>query len=68
MSTVSRTKRIADIMTPEAAAAALEISIATLWRWRNQGTLHAKRVLGRTVFLRSNIEAVLLKRRQMVAG
>lgn len=68
MSTVSRTKRIADIMTPEQTAAALDISIATLWRWVKAGTLSSKRVLGRTVFLRSNIEAVQRKRRQMAAG
>ena len=68
MSTVSRTKRIADIMTPEQAAAALEISIATLWRLRNRGELIARRVLGRTVFLKSNVEAVANRRRQLAAG
>lgn len=68
MSTVSRTKRIADIMTPEQTAAALDISIATLWRWVKAGTLSPKHVLGRTVFLRSSIEAVQRKRRQLAAG
>jgi excisionase family DNA binding protein len=68
MTSVSRTKRIADIMTPEEAAAMLGISLATLWRWRNQGTLTAKHVLGRTVFMRTNVESVLRKRRQMAAG
>ncbi len=68
MSTVSRTKRIADILTPEQSAAALDISIATLWRWVKAGTLTPKRVLGRTVFLKSNVEAVVNKRRQLAAG
>jgi predicted site-specific integrase-resolvase len=67
MSTVSRTKRIADFMTAEQTAAYLDISIATLWRWRNQGVLTGKRVLGRTVFERSEVETAR-KRRQMAAG
>lgn len=68
MSTVSRTKRIADCMTAEQAAAYLDISVATLWRWRNQGVLTGRRVLGRTVFDRAEVEATLRKRRQMAAG
>jgi predicted site-specific integrase-resolvase len=68
MSTVSRTKRISDIMTAEQTAALLGISIATLWRWRNQGILTAKRVLGRTVFDRSAVEAEARRRRAMAAG
>jgi len=68
MTTVSLTKRLSDIMTPAQTAAALDISLATLWRWRNLGTLTAKRVLGRTVFLRTEVETVARKRRQMAAG
>lgn len=68
MTTVSRTKRISDILTPEQAASTLGISLATLWRWRNSGVLTARRALGRTVFLRSEVEAALRKRRQMAAG
>lgn len=68
MTTVSRTKRIADILTPEQTAAALDISIATLWRWVKAGTLAPKRVLGRTVFLKTNIDSLVLKRRQLAAG
>jgi predicted site-specific integrase-resolvase len=68
MTTVSRTKRIADILTPEQSAAALDISIATLWRWVKAGTLVPKRVFGRTVFLKSNVEAVANRRRQLAAG
>lgn len=68
MSTVSRTKRIADILTPEQSAAALDISIATLWRWVKAGTLAPKRVLGRTVFMKTNVDALAHKRRQLAAG
>lgn len=68
MRTVSRTRRINELLTAEQAATMLGISIATLWRWRNQGTLTAKRVLGRTVFLRTQVEATLRKRQQMAAG
>ena len=68
MSTVSRTKRIADILTPEQTAATLDISIATLWRWVKNGTLAPKRVFGRTVFMKSNIETLAQKRRQLAAG
>lgn len=69
MSTVSRMKRINDILTAEQAASMLGISIATLWRWRNQKLLAARRVLGRTVFLRTDVEATLRKRqRQLAAG
>jgi predicted site-specific integrase-resolvase len=55
-------------MTAEQAAAFLDISVATLWRWRNQGTLTGKRVLGRTVFDRAEVETALRRRRQMAAG
>lgn len=69
MSTVSRMKRINDILTAEQAATMLSISVATLWRWRNQKLLASRRVLGRTVFLRSDVEATLRKRqRQLAAG
>lgn len=68
MTTVSRTKRIADIMTPEQAAATLGVSLATLWRMRARGDLTAKYVLGRTVFMKSNVEAALRKRQQLAAG
>jgi excisionase family DNA binding protein len=68
MTTVSRTKRIADIMTPEQAAAALGVSLATLWRMRGRGELTAWHVLGRTVFMKTNVEAALRKRQQMAAG
>lgn len=68
MSTVSRTKRIADILTPEQSAAALDISIATLWRWVKAGTLAPKRVLGRTVFMKTSVDTLAQKRRQLAAG
>jgi excisionase family DNA binding protein len=68
MSTVSRTKRIHDLMTAEQAATLLDVSVATIWRWRNNGVLTGKRVLGRTVFERAEVELALRKRRQMAAG
>lgn len=68
MTTVSRTKRIADILTPEQSAAALDISIATLWRWVKAGTLAPKRVLGRTVFMKTSVDTLAQKRRQLAAG
>jgi excisionase family DNA binding protein len=68
VSTMSRTQRIIDLMTAEQAATYLDVSVATIWRWRNQGTLTGKRVLGRTVFARSEVETALRKRRQMAAG
>ena len=68
LSITSRTKRISDLMTVEQAATFLAISVATVWRWRNQGVLTAKRVLGRTVFDRSEVEAVSRKQRAMAAG
>ena len=67
MSPVSRTKRINEFLTAAEAAAALGISVATLWRWRSDGTLIAKQLFGRTVFERSHIEAVR-KRRLLAAG
>lgn len=68
MTSVSRTKRIADILTPEQTAATLDISIATLWRWVKAGTLTPRRVLGRTVFMKTSIDTLVQKRRQAAAG
>lgn len=68
MTTVSRTKRIADILTPEQTASALGISIATLWRWVKTGTLTPKRIFGRTVFMKSSIDTLAQRRRQLAAG
>jgi excisionase family DNA binding protein len=68
MSPVCRTKRISDLLTVEQAATFLDVSVATIWRWRSSGALTGKRVLGRTVFERSEVEAALRKRRQMAAG
>jgi predicted site-specific integrase-resolvase len=68
MSSVSRTKRISDLMTAEQVATALDVSVATVWRWRSQGALTGRRVLGRTVFDRSAVEVTLRKRRLMAAG
>ena len=68
MRQTSRTKRISDLMTAEQAATMLNVSVATIWRWRNLNLLHAKRALGRTVFERSEVEAVLRKQRQVAAG
>lgn len=50
------------VMTVEQAATAAKVSVATIWRWRNQGLITSERVLGRTVFARSAIEAALRKR------
>ncbi len=68
MSTVSRMRRIADILTPEQTATALDISMATLWRWVKAGTLAPKRVLGRTVFMKTSVDTLAHKRRQLAAG
>ena len=65
---VSRTKNIDNLMTAEQVATLLDVSVATIWRWRNQGVLTGKRVLGRTVFDRLEVETELRKRRQMAAG
>ena len=67
MSPVRRTKRIDQILTAAEAAAALGISVATLWRMRSSGVLTSQRVLGRTVFDRTQVEAVR-KRRNVAAG
>lgn len=65
---VSRTKNIDNLMTVEQAATMLDVSVATIWRYRSQGVLTGKRVLGRTVFDRAEVETALRKRRQMAAG
>jgi excisionase family DNA binding protein len=54
--------RIDDLLTVEQAARRLQISVATLWRWKAQGDLVAISVLGRTVFDRAQIEALVRKR------
>ena len=68
MSSVSRTKRISDLLTAEQAATFLDVSVATIWRWRSSGMLTGKRVLGRTVFERAEVAAALRKRQQLAAG
>jgi len=68
MRQVSRTKMIGELLTPEQAAATLGVSVATLWRWRGQKLLKSRRALGRTVFDRSEIDAVLRKRRMSAAA
>jgi len=64
----TRRTNIDNLLTAEKAAALLDVSVATIWRMRSQGTLTGRRVLGRTVFDRSEVESVLRKRRQMAAG
>ncbi len=67
MSPVRRTKRINEFLTAAEAAAALGISVATLWRWRGRKVLTGHELLGRTVFERVQVEAVR-KRRAVAAG
>lgn len=50
------------VMTVEQAAIAAAVSVATIWRWRNQGIIKGHRILGRTVFDRTEVEAVLRNR------
>lgn len=50
------------IMTVEEAALAAKVSVATIWRWRNEGRIQSERLLGRTVFRRSEVEAALERR------
>jgi excisionase family DNA binding protein len=57
-----RDNDLAQMMTVEQAAVAANVSVATIWRWRNQGVLRGRRVLGRTVFDRAEVEAVAQKR------
>lgn len=66
MRSASLTPRISDLLTAEQAASTLGISVATLWRWRTQGILEGRRVLGRTVFARNEVDALL--KRRMAAG
>jgi predicted DNA-binding transcriptional regulator AlpA len=68
MRSASRTKTLGELLTAEQAASTLGVSVATLWRWRGQGLLRGKRALGRTVFDRSEVEAVLRRRRASAAG
>ncbi|MEX2717498.1 MAG: helix-turn-helix domain-containing protein [Candidatus Sigynarchaeota archaeon] len=68
MRTVSRARRINDILTAEQTASMLGISIATLWRWRNRRRLRSQRLFGRTVFLRTDVEAAMKRQRQLAAG
>jgi len=65
---VSRTKNIDNLMTVEQVAMTLAVSVATVWRLTNQGILTRRRVLGRTVFDRSKVEAVQRQRRQAAAA
>jgi len=58
----ARQDDLAQLMTAEQAAVAAEVSVATIWRWRNRGALQSRRVLGRTVFQRSEVEALRQKR------
>lgn len=50
------------VMTVEQVALAANVSVATIWRWRTQGVIKGQRMLGRTVFDRSEVEAVLRDR------
>jgi predicted DNA-binding transcriptional regulator AlpA len=65
---ISRTKNIDNLMTAEQVATALAVSVATVWRMRSEGLLTGRRVLGRTVFDRFEVEATQRKRRQAAAG
>ncbi len=56
------------LLTAEQAASMLGISTPTLWRWRTAGVLTGHRVLGRTVFDRAEVEAVLRKRQRALAA
>lgn len=60
-------KRIGDLLTVEQAANTLGISVATVWRWRAQGELATQHVLGRTVFARTEVEALAKRRRRAAA-
>jgi predicted DNA-binding transcriptional regulator AlpA len=61
-STVAGVVDLTPVMTVEQAALAANVSVATIWRWRNQGVIKGQRMLGRTVFDRSEVEAVLRNR------
>jgi len=65
---ISRTKNLDNLMTAEQAATLLAVSVATVWRMKSQGDLTGMRVLGRTVFDRLEVEAMLKKRRVAAAG
>lgn len=54
-------------MTVEQVVTLFAVSVATIWRWRSQGILIGKRVLGRTVFDRTEVQATL-RRRQEITG
>lgn len=62
MRQASLTKRVNEFLTAEQAASVLHISVATLWRWRAAGELTTVRLLGRTVFDRTEVEALARKR------
>lgn len=47
-----------DWMTVEQVAIAHDVSTATVWRWRQQKKLTTQRILGRTLFRRSDVEAL----------
>ena len=54
-----------DLLSQEEAAAALNISVATLRRWRSDGIISALR-LGRRIFFRfKDIEALLVPEKVM---
>lgn len=68
MAPVRLTARINEYVTAEQAASLLTISVATLWRWKAQGLLEGKPLLGRTVFERSKVEALAAKRNKALAA
>jgi excisionase family DNA binding protein len=56
------TAMLDDVATGEVAAARIGVSVPTIWRWVRHGRLHARRVLGRAVIDRAEVEAVARER------
>jgi hypothetical protein len=45
-------------LTPEAAAARMGASVATIWRRVRQGSIHPRRLLGRTLIDAREVDAL----------
>jgi hypothetical protein len=52
------TARLTDYLTVDASAVMVERSAATIWRYIREGRLKTHRVLGRTLLLRRDVEAL----------
>ena len=57
-------REISDFATVEEAAVRMDRSVATVWRRIKQGELSTYRVLGRTVVLAKEVEALAAQLRQ----